>query len=150
MKKKMFVNRAILTIVVVLAVLGLVSGCDALMGNDNGMSKDARLSAFIADMESGDSPNPRGHFSGNANASKIDSSTFNSTNMAPNDNLDITGYVISGDTFTMDYTTEAFPSETIATASFYMEKGALGEETWYIKSMTVPFVASTKLIPDDL
>jgi len=144
MKKKMFINKAIIITIVVMVILGFVSGCDA------GISKDARLSAFIADMESGDNPNPRVHFSGNANASKIDSATFNSTNMDPSNNLDIMGYVINGDTFTMDYTTDTYSDETIATASFYVEKGALGEENWFIRSMTVPVAASTMLIPDNL
>ena len=133
-----------LIIPIVLFIIVLISGCTA------GISKEARLEAFIVEMESGATANPRSHFAGQANAWKIDSDTFNNVNMAPFDNLDITGYVINGDTFTMNYTTDGYGAESILTASFYMEVGTMGGEDWFIKSMTVPFVLSTKVIPDSL
>lgn len=126
----------------------LISGC-----SQAGVSKEARLEAFIIEMESGVDANPRSHFAGHPSAYKIDSDTFDFTNMDPENNLDITGYVITGDTFTMDYTTDAFGSETVLTASFYVESGSLGGDVWFIKSMTVPTAGEPgglKVIPDSL
>ena len=143
-----FMRKQSFTLIIVMllaAAILLISGCSA------GTSKEQRLEAFIADMESSDSPNPREHFAGHPKADKIDSSTFNDTDMAPNDNLDITGYTISGDTFTMTFTTNTFPDgESVETASFYSETNDLGGEDWYINSMTVPTADGSKIIPDDL
>lgn len=145
MRKKMLRSNTYLVIIAALAVIIMITGCNA------GISKEDRLEAFILDMESGPTPNPREHFSGHSNAWKIDSDTFNTTNMAPNNNLDITGYVITGDTFTMDFTTDAFPGGlSVTTASFHMEKNNLGGEEWFIYSMTVPAALAPKIIPDEL
>ncbi len=138
--------KLIMAALVTVAVL-LISGCSA------GVSKEQRLDAFIADMESGtvgNPPDPREHFAGHPNAFKIDSGTFPTTNMDPEDGLDITGYTITGDTFTMTYTTDTYQDQTISTASFYSESNNLGGEDWYIKSMTVPLSDGFKIIPDNL
>ena len=138
-------HNTTLVIITALAVLILIAGCDT------GISKADRLEAFIADMESSPTANPREHFSGHPNAWKIDSGTFNTTNMAPNNSLDITGYVITGDTFTMDYTTTAYPGgQSVTTASFHMVTNNLGGEEWFIYSMTVPAAIAPKVIPDSL
>ncbi|RKX97143.1 MAG: hypothetical protein DRZ90_07235 [Spirochaetes bacterium] len=139
--------KKILLIIAAASMILLIAGCQA------GTTKEQRLDAFIADMESGTAenpPDPREHFRGHPNASKINSGTFTTTDMDPGDELDITGYAINGDTFTMTYTTKTYNEETINTASFYSESNDFGGEDWYIKSMTVPLSDGFKLIPDDI
>ncbi len=138
-------NYSRLIIPVIFFIIVLISGCNA------GISKEARLEAFIVEMESGATANPRSHFAGHPLAYKIDSNTFINTLMAPDDSLDITGYTITGDTFTMSFTTTTNPlGLSVTTASFHMESSNLGGEDWFIKSMTVPTAAGQIVIPDNL
>jgi len=136
MKMKKIMNKRRKTLAaagLLAAAILLISGCSA------GVSKEQRLELFIAEMESGAGANPREHFADDPNAADIDSNTFNSTDMAPDDGLDITGFDIDGVTFTMDFTTTTYPEGlTVYTASFYSEANDLGGEDWYIRSMTVP------------
>jgi len=153
MKMKTVINKRRKTLCIagllVTAVL-LISSCSA------GVSKEQRLDLFIADMESGtvdNPPDPREHFRGHPSAEKIDSGTFPSTDMDPTDGLNITGYDIDGDTFTMTFTTNAVPDGNVETASFHSEPNDTGGEDWYIKSMTVPIGGGdgdVKVIPDNL
>jgi len=136
--------KRILLIAAAASLILIISGCQA------GVTKEQRLEAFISEMESGTAANPREHFEGHPFAYKIDKDTFDSTFMAPDFNLDITGYIISGDTFTMDFTSDFTVGSTVSTASFYSESNNFGGEDWYIKSMTVPTASGVKLIPDDL
>ncbi len=137
----------------ILLLAALAGAVFALASCREGVSQKERLEMFISDMESGETPNPRRHFSGHPNAAKIDSNTFNSTHMAPNDNLHITGFsILAGDTFSLQFITNtSSPDAETASGSFYAEKSALSTD-WYIRSITVPQGggSGTQIIPDEL
>ncbi len=139
--------KKVILIIATASLILLITGCQA------GTTKEQRLDAFIAVMESGNSANPRDHFAGHPNAALINPDSFNNTDMAPSNNLDITGYSITGNTFSMAFKTTMYPDGlSVDEASFYSEPNNFGGEEWYIKSMTVPLGGGdgVKLIPDDL